>query len=1296
MQSYDQLVDLIVTTNPTYRTYNEILLENQPCKLVFDLEWCDYKSTTNEDQKYPDALRITIPQFSAEQTMDVFKQQLFLTAQETFGKPMDESNLLILNSSRPIEIEVEETGVKRQYYKNSFHVYVINYGFLPNLHEFHKRLTQILLNRIQDMPILSKRLGITCSHQEKVSAVIDDNVYKKNQSFRAVLCTKFGKNSYFRPSDKDTNQPIHQFFSGWLTENDHPLDITKLNVIHIEKKIFPETQNPWGKTDMKQTSYPSPPPHLETYVSQSLNHLCPRRIQGYQKWFEVACILYSIHPGLLNVFDLWSQKASNYQVGACQKLWNGLYQSNYNLNHLLQLVTLDQNPDVSLIEPLITKVGLDVTRCGLHIEDLVGLDLDDLKRLKKMTSTTTPTSRINLKHVHLQMQAKHGSHTPSLMETHLGYRWSYLHQNCPRDPLEEAKKNNFWGASVRINQEDTFVSLDPFDLIHEVFEPNAKYDTIVIKAPCGGAKTDFVVKLITQLVFKSLLPTPGNFLILSALRTLAYSLQSRFMGQKKPYGWKAPDPDPNLVNLQLYSNIKTYDQLIDQNINMVINSLPKLAAFGTDLDLSNHLRSLILIDEFKSFLLNLPSSTLSNHRRQIMSHLEYYMKNAPFCIVMDQNIDDDCLTSLFQVRDPKKTIFFDFQKPNCCDQTIYELNDINKMIEILDQQYLSQNKLVYICSNSKTHGVDLITAYIKLKYPDYQLRIYTSDTPDEDKLSIGECEEDWVCSVIASPALSYGMDYSKKGVYSAIFCFITKSYSVPASILCQQMRRVRFTIDNKIFICNQSISRYEHNTWASIDDQIIQRLTRNPKDIREEPPTKRSTMDRFPCCLCSGDGVSDVVVGMGKPVGTEVVGENDESDKKNSQFGTLNTAVKTNLVTETKKIQPSQSNGELYAMLIKSKLDQNGSPRLKNSWFTQIYRCYYRTELESRQNMINWVRGIMCANGYKYLVLNSDSLQDPDMKEEIQLELTQSETLRLEHQTQQYLDAPIVKESPNQISEAKYYHCQLFGLKDIDKAFYQTWIDDQSFRKMTNLITYLSDSTDRVQQHYNQKDFLLTEKNVASCLLLKQLLEVSGLDLNGYFFTGLSPIQLEIGNILPDQVSFLNRNKKDLLCHFGGVGRIRGEMKTSYHLNKYVSRILASYLGIDFECQRVQVRKGQEREYQAIYSIVIPDQIYELLTYRLLSVWNKRKKWILPLDVCRQLRNKYRKINQCWDHLAICTEWPDVPELGSLSHKETSKIKLKLKSKETSNTKINVNTSEVDFSPPTTEDQLDHFNQCLL
>ena len=1165
--------------------------------------------------------------------------------------------------------------VRLHYFKHSYHVLVTNYGCLPNMAVFHKQFVEIFLEKIKDIPMLMTRLGITGSHQEKINPIVDQSIYKKTQNFRCVGCTKPNKNSYFMPCEKDRTRPIHDFFIGWITEQDPPLDLSRLHPrIHLTQTKVEHRHDLSvfrGHSDL----CPSPPPHLEDYIMRCLNLLSPERNNNYQTWFEVMCIVHSIHVGLLNVFDQWSQKSPSYESGCCERSWSKLYMSGYGLNHLLQLVMQDtgKGKDIPNFFSMVPKGE------SLNPKNLCGLTERDI--LKIVTDQRRSNSDY-LQRLILNLQANRGALIDSLAHTKYGHRWKYVYERCPRDPLYESKKNNYWGATIRTNTTDRFIQINPLDIIKELGNMTDQFTTLVIKAPCGSAKSDFMVKVITLLT--QLGHLPNKFLLLSALRTLAYSLQSRFMGDKKPYGWGESDPNPKEVDLKLYSEIKEYDDLIDQNINMVINSLPKLADFGNDTQLENYQQSLVVIDEFKSFLSNLCGGTLTGNRRKVVSHLEFYMQNAPLCVVMDQNIDDTCLQTLFQVRDPKKTLILDYQKTNCCEDTIYELHDMCKTLEILDTEYLSKNKVVYICCNAKTKGADLITEYIKKKYPNYQVSTYTSETDEAKKSAIGGCNEDWVITIICSPTITYGVDYSKEGVFSATFCFISKAYSIPANMIVQQMRRIRHTIDHKLFITDESTSYFESNTWESIDDQIIRRLTRNPKGVMPVEESETKECPHLKECLCD-DGSNDP----------------DSSDLKESSClknTPLIMNLKTNFEAKTKKL----SNHELESMLIKSKLGTDGKPRLKKSWFATIYRHCFRNELESRQNMTHWIRGYFCECGFQYFVIDSESQQDPEKKDVIKADLEISEEMRLSRQVQKYLEAPIKQESSNSLSETKYYHCQIFGLKNVDEEFYRAWLDDQSHHKMANLINWLSSSSEQTQKQveYHQIDYILTEKQITACRLLNQLLAVADLDLRGYFWTGLSPCQVEIGPILPHQTSFLNQNKKDLLYHFGGVARIQCRMETSYQLNKYVARIVASYLfAIELKCKQVQVRQDNQRIYQARYEIVINEELYELLSYRVIADRWKNMKWIFQNRFCDQLKKKFQSINKRWSHLAMYPDWSHVPtiedtstpedQIPNDSEKNVIKPKIKLKLKVVTKTE---KTEETDEDP----NNLDHFKQCVL
>ena len=231
---------------------------------------------------------------------------------------MDETNLLIVNSSRPIYSEVTQ----RHYFKNSFHVYIINYGYLPNLERYHKQFVKILTEKTQNNLILNNRLGISESQREKTSHIIDSNVYKKNQNFRCVCCTKPNKNRFFMPDEKDYNQPMRNFFMGWITDQDQPLDTSRLNI--TEKSHTKNKQHTINT--IYQHNGLRAPPHLEEYIMNVLNHLGPNRVKEYSLWFDTMCRVYSIHQGLFKVFDNWSQKAPNYDANDLKKYWNGLYQ----------------------------------------------------------------------------------------------------------------------------------------------------------------------------------------------------------------------------------------------------------------------------------------------------------------------------------------------------------------------------------------------------------------------------------------------------------------------------------------------------------------------------------------------------------------------------------------------------------------------------------------------------------------------------------------------------------------------------------------------------------------------------------------------------------------------------------------------------------------------------------------------------------------------------------------------------------------------------------------------------------
>ena len=1177
IENYQDLVKLIIQTQPEYRTFNEVITLNQKVKLGFDLEWIDKPSEDGVENK--ECPRYKANYYDKDITLTKFCEKLGQLCLKIFNKPLNPENYLIICNSRLI------TGKHHQvYYKNSYHIFIINYGHLPNLSIYHKKFTQLLIESFGDNdPIFNNRLMVSSSGVEYLSKPIDTSVYKNNQTMRCIMCTKPNKQSFLMPTLNDYDKPISDFFWAWITDNDPPLDLYLLekNIPKHSDYIVSVGLHKHSNFD-KTFSKSLVPPHLIEYIQNILSKMKPERATQYQEWFDIACILISIHDGLFNVFNQWSSQASNYDATACQKLWESLYQSKYSLKNLIEKYKEDNGSN----------------------------------------------------------DAEQNDPEPIV---HLGYTWKYYYQQTPRNPLKKSIENNYWGANLVVDQESLYVKSNQIDLENLIDKMvTGQWKTIIIKAPCGGAKTDFYVKLVTLLWTRGLIPK--NFLIVSPLKSLAHSLQGRFMNGKKPFGWGDNDPNPNDVDLKFYKDIDTYEDLVDTNINVVVNSLPKLANFGQGDYLDHYQRDLLIFDEWKSFLINMCRKTLSGRRRLVVSQLEYYIKNAKYIIVIDQNIDDDCLESLYSLRDPLTSVIFDYQKPNACDQTVYELSDLKKTLEILDDQYLSKNKFVYICSNAKKHGADLVAEYIKQNYPEITLKKYTSDTSEEDKMKLANCEEEWDTYVVCSPTISHGVDHSKENVFHATFCFL-KGYSLPPSMVVQQIKRVRKLIDKNIYICNLNKPSNEliDLSPSSIKNQIITRLNQNslvPKSV--------------------------------KPIFNHLAGDQNSLVPKLDKQAIFNSPIlgQTNLTKELKKMDKIYQN-EIQSLVLGGHSGECGQSVLNDSWFSTIYQFYMRTELEGCAHLMDWVRGYLCQTGVQYYIELSDIDQESDSKKIIQSAIGGAKESVDDQIRNDYLDAPTYtiiditqkQWTLNSYGITKYWHCKMVGLKMIDGIFYDLWIKNNKYMKIRNLIYQLqSDSQiDNNSDLFMESDFPEMEKIKTGRALLNQFLNIIGLNLIPFFFTGFLSEPISSRQLTHEELNLISDNQKDLTHYFGNFGRVRGKMTQLHQLYRFVGRLLDSYLGIKFDCQQKRYRDGKIRSYSYHCELNIPNDIYEILSYRVISHRNETIKWLLPENICNQLKVKFRSIERIWGGLSAVRKWPNNCLLDIDTY-ETEKEQLQRKS----------------------------------
>jgi hypothetical protein len=807
-------------------------------------------------------------------------------------------------------------------------------------------------------------------------------------------------------------------------------------------------------------------------------------------------------------------------------------------------------------------------------------------------------SKYNLASLEARVQEDNKGEDVTDIHVHCGYTFKYLYQNTPRPTLEKLSSGGFQPIQHHINSVDLYVNLDLNHLIDEMVAGSVT--TIVIKSPCGSAKTDFLVKLVTLLWTRQLIP--NHFLLISALRSLALSLQGRFMGDKKPYGWTDDDPDPKSVNLKFYQEVGSWSEFLDSNMNIVINSLPKLLCLEDEPSNDYSVRDLIIIDEWKSFLQNLCGQTLAGTRRQIISLLASYLRKAKYVIVLDQNIDDDCLELLLELRDPKTTQLHEFIRPNACHLSVYELNDLKKYLEILDVQYLSQKKLVYICSNSKKNGADFVIQYIKAKYPEYQIQAFTSDTPESEKIKLLNCEDYLNSYFIASPTIVYGVDHSKPDVYHATFC-IMSGYTIPTSQIIQQMKRVRQLIDNRIYICNLNhySSETSELTPGLIDDQIRNRLKRT--FIMAPTPKTNSHLAEF---------------------------EANDHNKEKVQFERFDY-------------------NELASMVIQT-TDLDGLIQ-PPSWFSKVYRSFMKTELEGRQNALSWIRGYLCQTGVQYYSEDKKVIQPTEASSSITGEIVATQEKVLEVNKQKYFDAPNYSlaevlhnsQKQNPYGVAKTWHLHSFGFKQMSDKFYDQWIGNNYFNHFRNLIFYLRSDVDMNSKLklFLSNDHAETERLITTRKLVNRLCQLIEIDIQSLFFA--TPQKLPICNrdLNESETAFIEANRKDLRLFFGDVARLRKTLVSVHELYRFVSRILFTYLGIELDCTSKKQRLNGKNCYIYSYCLTIPDEFYELISYRVIAHRHENLQWLFSDTLCEQLKAKFEIINRRWSDLSMYQVWPD-------------------------------------------------------
>ena len=167
----------------------EVIVENEPCWLYFDLEFS----------------KVANPDADAGDTMQAFSLLLRMFCSETGAGTLDVESMLVLDSSTDVKFS-KHVVVKRMFggssphsqeacssqalaFENTAHTGVFVAGFLEYLAIQHRR----------GLSEMADKLFVKHPHSSGEVSVIDASVYSRNRCFRALFSSKYGRAKFLVP-----------------------------------------------------------------------------------------------------------------------------------------------------------------------------------------------------------------------------------------------------------------------------------------------------------------------------------------------------------------------------------------------------------------------------------------------------------------------------------------------------------------------------------------------------------------------------------------------------------------------------------------------------------------------------------------------------------------------------------------------------------------------------------------------------------------------------------------------------------------------------------------------------------------------------------------------------------------------------------------------------------------------------------------------------------------------------------------------------------------------------------------
>jgi hypothetical protein len=318
--------------------------------------------------------------------------------------------------------------------------------------------------------------------------------------------------------------------------------------------------------------------------------------------------------------------------------------------------------------------------------------------------------------------------------------------------------------------------------IDQYIKNNRNINTIIAESCQGSGKSTSSARSCKFLLSED---PESCLLILGSRVSLVKSLVSTFKNEGVEDISHYKEGKTKNRSVQIDSLVREYDE----------------CDYDDELDFSKYT---VYIDEINSFIKHfVRSPTLSTKRLKTCYLLMKILKEAKYVICTDADISNKVMKFVFNIRDPKRSLYLINQYKNYNGIPAKHCLSENNLMETMDlaiREDLDQRGFVGVFDQKST--CEEYYSKFKKEYQErgYRFKLYTSDDGDDNDF-LDFTSKNRGCYIFYSPKIVYGVDFTPNLATDVLV--VSKCHTIDPQQICQQATRCRniktlyFYMDNK-------------------------------------------------------------------------------------------------------------------------------------------------------------------------------------------------------------------------------------------------------------------------------------------------------------------------------------------------------------------------------------------------------------------------------------------------------------------------------------------------------------------